>query len=247
MKHSLHLGVCLAALAWLCSATALALPQPARSREAPAPFAQEQLSADPTTCRATWNTISSRVVGSGYTFLNDIAALAPDNIWAVGSQITNDSRYPQPLAMHWDGIFWTPVPVPTLSPGGRLEALTAIGPSDIWAVGAIQDVGASQTLTMHWDGAAWSRVDSPNNAPSVYNALHDVAAAGANDVWAVGDDTAAALLFHWDGASWKSVAYPAAGQSQSLRGIVALAPNDIWAVGMDSAHPIHWNGTAWSL
>jgi hypothetical protein len=43
------------------------------------------------------------------------------------------------------------------------------------------------------------------------------------------------------------VAYPAAGQSQSLRGIVAIAPNDIWAVGTDSAHPIHWNGTAWSL
>jgi WD40-like Beta Propeller Repeat/Calx-beta domain len=102
-------------------------------------------------------------------------------------------------------------------------------------------------LTLHWDGAAWSRVDSPNGAPTAYSMLHDVAAAGPNDVWAVGDDSATTLLLHWDGTSWKSIAYPAGGQSQSLRGIVVIASNDIWAVGFDSAHPIHWNGTAWSL
>jgi hypothetical protein len=124
MKLSIRLRICLVALAWLCGGATLALPQMARSREVPASSAQEQSSADPATCGVTWNTISSRVVGSGLTFLNDIAALSPDNIWAVGSQITNDSRYPQPLVMHWDGTFWTPVPVPTLSPGGRLEALT---------------------------------------------------------------------------------------------------------------------------
>jgi TolB protein len=249
MKLSNQLRVCLVALAWLCSNAALA--QPVEPREMPASLAPtgvlERSGVEPTACRPTWNTISSRVIGSGLTILNDIAALAPDNIWAAGFQNTNDGRYFQPLVTHWDGTFWTPVPVPTLSPGGRFEALTAIGPSDIWAVGAIQDIDNSQTLTMHWDGAAWSRVDSPNNLPSAYNTLHDVDAAGPNDVWAVGDDGVTALLFHWDGASWKSVAYPSAGQGQSLRGIIALAPNDVWAVGTDSAHPIHWNGTAWSL
>src|SRR5215207_1578014 len=171
MKLSNQLRVCLVVFVWLCSGTALALSQPAWPRQmstSPAPAgAVERLRVAPTTCGATWNTISSRVVGSGLTILNDIAALAPDNIWAVGFQITNDSRYPQPLVTRWDGTFWMPVSVPSLSPGGRLEALTAIGPNDIWAVGAIQDIDSSQTLTMHWDGAAWSRVDSPNSFPSV--------------------------------------------------------------------------------
>jgi len=251
LKLSNQLRVCLVALAWLCTGMVLALPQPAWPREMPASLAPagavERSMVNAPACGATWNTISSRVIGSGLTILNDIAALAPDNIWAVGFQITNDSRYPQPLVTHWDGTFWMPVSVPSISPGGRLEALTAIGPNDIWAVGAIQDIDSSQTLTMHWDGAAWSRVDSPNALPTAYNALHDIAAAGANDVWAVGDDTVTTLLLHWDGVSWKSIAYPAAGQNQSLRGIVVIAPNDIWAVGFDSAHPIHWNGTAWSL
>ena len=40
---------------------------------------------------------------------------------------------------------------------------------------------------MHWNGATWSIVDSPNYTfPGAYNALHDVAAAAPDDVWAVG-------------------------------------------------------------
>src|SRR5260221_6393966 len=107
LKINKQLKVCLIGLAWLYAGMALGLPQPAWPRESPTDSAPahnpERSSVTSTACGASWNTISSRVIGSGLTILNDIAALAPDNIWAGGSQITNGSRYPQPLGTHWDG------------------------------------------------------------------------------------------------------------------------------------------------
>jgi S-layer homology domain len=58
--------------------------------------------------------------------------------------------------------------------------VTALSPSDIWAVGA-----NGQTLTEHWNGSSWSVVSSPSPGSS-YNYLNGVTAISSSDVWAVG-------------------------------------------------------------
>ncbi len=108
---------------------------------------------------------------------------------------------------------------------------------------------------------AWNSVDSPNPSGMNGNALVDVAAAAANDVWAVGtsadytspNPTAVALMEHWDGAKWSILSSPPAN-NVSMGGVAAL-PGDAWAVGdYDSPtatghQPLleHWDGSTWSL
>jgi hypothetical protein len=89
--------------------------------------------------------------------------------------------------------------------------------------------------------------------------LHSVAAASANNAWAVGyagtGSSTAVLMLHWNGRSWSRVTSPGvlkgAGQ---LSAITVVSAKDAWAVGStgNSASGatrsllLHWNGKAWS-
>ena len=135
-----------------------------------------------------------------------------------------------------------------------LGAVDVAGPDDVWAVGyMIGDGGELFALADHWDGEAWTAelVPSP---PSEFRVLLDVAAAGPDDVWAVGewlqDEPYGPhpLVVHWDGSSWSVVPTPDPGGG--LQGVTAIAPDDVWAVGHDSTESnltMHWNGSSWSV
>ena len=71
-------------------------------------------------------------VGLAGDVLGSLAAVAPGNVWMVGSR--ND----QPLAMHWDGTSWSEVTTARLPPGtvgGQLSDVVAISADDLWTVG----------------------------------------------------------------------------------------------------------------
>lgn len=106
----------------------------------------------------------------------------------------------------------------------------------------------------------WQNVPSPGIGTQG-NALLDVSAVSASDVWAVGhwiqddNDLHRALIQHWDGTQWSIVPEPELAAEQSeLNGVVAISSNDVWAVGRVSErygynpHPLslHWDGTTWS-
>src|SRR5207253_5161606 len=122
----------------------------------------------------------------GANVLKSLSAAAPNDIWAVGSAASDS------LAMHWDGTLWTIVPTPDLPLNAPLEGVTAIASNDVWAVGFQSDPGSlnSSNVILHWNGSAFSVVPSPNPGGNSVDNLHDVAAAAANDVWAVGE--------HWN-------------------------------------------------
>ena len=65
--------------------------------------------------------------------LNGIAAVAPDDVWAVGFYSSNCLGYP--LVLHWDGGQWNMVPAPSAGQTTRLFAVKAISANDVWAVG----------------------------------------------------------------------------------------------------------------
>jgi len=191
--------------------------------------------------------------------LSDVTVLSATDAWAVG-KYTVDGDAVRTLFQHYDGTAWTTVSSPNRLLGtGRnqinsLLGVTAIGPSDVWAVGYTVSLDDPyQTLTMHWNGTAWSIVDSPNYTfPGAYNALLDVSATGPNDVWAVGGSPlgvpAQGLLLHFDGVSWSLRAGPPNFEfwaSSTRTGVVALSATDVWAVGDYDAW--HFDGTAWTV
>jgi hypothetical protein len=193
--------------------------------------------------------------------LFDVAVLSATDAWAVGDYTVDGYAAVRTLIQHYDGTAWTTVPSPNRLPGtGRnqinsLRGVTAISPSDVWAVGyTVSYDDPYQTLTMHWNGAEWSIVDSPNYTfPGAYNALLDVAAVSANDVWAVGGAPfsgvgARGLLLHFDGAFWSLRPGPPNFEfwaSSTRSGVTALSANDVWAVG--EYDPWHFDGTAWTV
>jgi hypothetical protein len=205
-----------------------------------------------------WTQVSRpRVSGA----LEDVTTLSSTDAWAVGQRITNTGKT---LALHWNGTNWTQVATP--SPGRKppndfLSGVSALSPSDAWAVGASGPLRSAflhnKTLVLHWNGTSWTQVASPNPEPSD-NQLTDVSAVTPSDVWAVGFSTAGStfqtLILHWNGTSWTQVASPNPGFGLSeLLGVDALSANDAWAVGEYNTSAgalktlvLHWNGTTWA-
>jgi hypothetical protein len=157
----------------------------------------------------SWQIAPSANVNAGTDFNQLVSvsgdlASGSDDLWAVGSDAP-PSNCMQPLQSftlieHWNGAAWQIVSSANVMPAqeeNSLEGVTALSPSDVWAVGAwgsFQSVTphVPQSLIEHWNGVSWSVTSSPNAHPNVdSNVLSAVAAATPNDVWAVGnfDDT----------------------------------------------------------
>jgi len=186
---------------------------------------------------SSWTVVSSPNAGNHENYLYSVTASGPNNLWAVG-YYSDLGGTQQTLLEKWDGTQWSIVSTPNVG-GNRnyFNSVTAISPTDIWAVGFYWDANNVQrTLTEHWDGSQWTIVDSPNNGVHE-NYLNSVTAVSSNDVWAVGlysPDMAAyqTLTMHWNGTQWTIVDSPNRGSHENyLNGVAAIAHNNIWAVG----------------
>lgn len=130
--------------------------------------------------------------------LSGVAAIAPDDVWAVGDRNDIAGEGQEPLIMHWDGGAWSVSPLPLFSEGpATLEDIAAISPDDIWTVGThtLSD-GTPRPLLMHWDGTTWSvaPAGASGGAGEWFRGVDDV---DECDVWAAGqfyDGTATATL-----------------------------------------------------
>jgi hypothetical protein len=178
--------------------------------------------------------------------LEGIAAVAPDDIWAVGWVKMTSQSPEQTLIEHWDGKLWQVIQSP--SPGLRenyLSKLAVISTNDIWAVGRCGDGHFSArpsggrllrtVLIEHWDGKLWSVITSPDLA-SEDSFLLGVAGVSPSDVWAVGisstGKTFGALLEHWNGRQWSVIPGAHPGAIHHLSRVVRVPGEaDLWAVG----------------
>jgi hypothetical protein len=200
--------------------------------------------------------------------LRALTAISANDIWAVGSMLSDGGQILNFLFEHWDGTAWTAKALPASD--AFLFAVSADAMNDVWAVGFTgPENDSSRTLVMHYDGTSWKTVPSPSVGKGA-SQLNGVVALAPNDVWAVGFSTPVAppkqaatltLIEHWDGASWSVVTSPNMGpksvfQSNSLQGITAVSPTDIWAFGSSSFANgsgqqrtllMNWNGNAWSV
>ncbi|HVG00268.1 MAG TPA: S-layer homology domain-containing protein [Chloroflexia bacterium] len=157
-----------------------------------------------------------------------------NDAWAVGrveSAIGNT-----PFFLHWDGTTWSKIDALQTS-HAELLGVSAISGSDVWAAGIrrFASPDENETFTAHWNGSAWSVVASPNTARST-DALLDVAAAGPNDVWAVGlsanaDSAYETLAMRWNGSTWNIVPSENTPVIAALYGVTAVSGDDMWAAG----------------
>ena len=200
---------------------------------------------------AAWNYVfTPQGAGGGSSELNGVWALAPDDVWAVGSA---------GLLLHWDGGSFTPYPSPVT---GNYNAVWGSSSNSVWAV-------TQSGATVRYDGSSWSTVNTGWSMPAGYS----ITGTGPNDVYIGG---ASGSLLHWNGASYTApFGYPTdvrglwasgpcdvlatgngiyrwngTGWSNPYSGVSAFAvsgtsPSNVWTAG--GANIGHWNGASWSF
>jgi hypothetical protein len=215
----------------------------------PAPF---RALAQRWTGTAWTTTPTAPVPAADDTRLHGLAGTGPGDVWAVGSDAA-PSGSQQSLIEHWNGTAWSRVPSPQGEPAAaELLSVSALSPTDAWAVGDGRPGGSFTTLVEHWNGTAWSVVADAPFAATRFNHLSAVAAVSANDVWAVGriQRHPNPIIEHWNGTAWTEVPQPAHGYDSTLVSLAVVSASDIWAVGgTDVTNTLieHWNGTTWSI
>jgi len=136
-----------------------------------------------------WSVVSSPSPGSQINYLESVAAISANDVWAVGYADK------QTLTEHWNGTQWSVVTSSGSGPvSNSLLAVSALSTSNVWAVGYYQGSDfVSHSLTEHWNGSKWSVVKSPSLG-SMSTQLEGVAAISAKDVWAVGHADSTTLI-----------------------------------------------------
>ncbi|MGW0603808.1 hypothetical protein [Streptomyces sp. NPDC002640] len=184
--------------------------------------------------------------------LTDVAALAGDDVWAVGTEDDGEAV----VLLHHDGARWTREPLPEALGDVRYPPrLEAAGTEEVWLVPAAGSAGNPSWA--RWDGARWSALPGPPRDADA--ALHllpaagpDIEVAGPDDAWVLaGPHTAV----HWDGGRWTPTRLPHPAADLAVAG-----PDDVWAVGHRTTGPgteyvaglpyaqpasAHWDGTSW--
>ncbi len=161
-----------------------------------------------------WSRVPSPNVSGVNNILAGVAAVATNDVWAVGETGIGGERHP--LILHWNGAAWQTVAGPdTHRP---LYAVAALAPNDVWTVG--------EGVSKHWDGTAWSQVPVPFDLP--YYAL-TISAAG--ELFAVTDGTVAGsdILLYWNGSFWTQEYLPFGGEVHPQG--LTTAGTEGWLVG----------------
>jgi hypothetical protein len=203
-------------------------------------------------CGPQWQVVASPNVTPQDNRLYSLAAVAPDDLWAVGevhyrSEQTTGGPYADALALHYTAGGWTIVPNPATY-ACVAWGVAGVAPNDVWVVGYCVD---QIPFSLHWDGAQWTIVPVP--ATGGTDALYGVAALASDDVWAVGccGDEGGPLILHWDGGQWHQIPGLSNHPGVLIR-VAALSPTDVWAVGTgysatNETLTLHWDGQDWSV
>jgi hypothetical protein len=222
-----------------------------------------------------WNGTGWAVQPSGNegasTTLNELSAISvvsARNIWAVGDHGGPAPEKRRPLIEHWNGSSWHITPSPDLGSGDHfLTGVTAVSPSDVWAVGwtGIDSYEIDTPIAEHWNGSVWSVVTVPIPPTGTFgpgSEFYAVSGSATSDVWAVGltgpgNAGARPLVEHWNGSRWTIVTIPtvvSTWNNQYLEGVSSKATSDVWVVGTQQPNLYnfaglveHWNGNAWTV
>jgi hypothetical protein len=155
-----------------------------------------------------WSVVSSPNAGFGFNALTGVAALSPNNVWAVGyfTEEVNSTRPAKTLIEHWDGSSWKIVASPNVGPNSQYQSnqlygITAVSANNIWAYGsyfAADGSGQQSNLVLHWDGSSWKIVPSPSPVNGSFRS--DILFGGTlispNNLLLVGNEFGSTMAMH---------------------------------------------------
>ena len=124
--------------------------------------------------------------------LTGVTAISSTDVYASGFEANvNNQNLDKPYVLHWNGTAWSLVTLPNAgTEGSRLNAITSLSASDVWAVGTtMESDGALLTLAEHFNGTSWTIAPSPDPGqlgPTVDNGLAAASSPGHGIVWALG-------------------------------------------------------------
>jgi hypothetical protein len=185
----------------------------------------------------SWSVVSSPNNGSHNNDLIGVVAIAPNNVWAVGTY-ANFLGQQFTLTEHWNGSSWSIVSSPSTGVSSVLTGVAAINSTNLVAVGlSVTFSGTFRTLVEHWNGSKWSIVSSPN-VGSGSNVLGAVSVISSSNIWFVGYSTNSSgveqtLIEHWNGHSLSVVSSPNVGSGNNVLTAISRVPGttSLWTVG----------------
>lgn len=138
-------------------------------------------------------------------------AASPTDAWAVGGTPEGGSTKPNDILLHWDGVSWTPAPVPT--PAGRTFF-------KVWGIASdnLYVVGEAGTV-WHRTGTTWN-----TEAAGAHGTLLTVFGCSATEVYAVGSRD----VLRSDGKTWTAMNV---SLTNDVNGVACGSPGDVVIVG----------------
>jgi Phosphoesterase family len=188
-----------------------------------------------------WTVVPTPDPASAGDHLYGVYAVSPDDIWAVGQQLTG-STPDLPLVEHWNGICWSVVNVPGVpSSDVLLDGVTATSDGQVWTVGeADSPAGGGQPLIEHYaPGQGW-QVQTLPTVPDQANwsNLYGIATDGTT-AYAVGtyvdpatDNNNALVLSSVNGGPWTIVGAPGPGSGSNIPGGITQIDGQFWLAGI---------------
>jgi hypothetical protein len=134
---------------------------------------------------SSWSRESLPNLPLGESFLYDIVAIAPDDIWVVGRM--NNAGVGESLVLHYDGSSWTRVPGP--SGDHWLSSMAAIASDNIWVLTALPD------SLFHFNGVAWTEHPMAQIPGATGARRAAIFGKAGLDLWRVGHWTEGANFF----------------------------------------------------
>jgi hypothetical protein len=180
----------------------------------------------------TWSIVPSPNFDSRWNLLEDVVALAPDDVWAVGTVEHMGGLAGRTFVLHWDGTAWKIVHSPNIGVNSNvLLAVDARAADDLWAVGYILVGAHVKPLALHWNGSDWAAMRLPSGELGAE--LLGVTFTGPGTVVAVGatDYFFHPVTYQWSGGTWTSVSPALHTYGAHFRGVAATSADDVWAVG----------------
>ncbi|MDQ3927940.1 MAG: S-layer homology domain-containing protein [Chloroflexota bacterium] len=96
-----------------------------------------------------WSEVPSPPLDVTSSALFDVKALAPDDVWAVGTTRRGCCFY-KALVLHWNGGSWSLVPSFSEGSGGQLAAIDSLPGGELWAAGTYSADNRTQALAEHY-------------------------------------------------------------------------------------------------
>jgi hypothetical protein len=218
-----------------------------------------------------WTYSAGASLGGRQAWLTSVAALAPDDVWAVG-YFAPVRRAETPLIEHWNGRSWSLQPTVALTRAkGALPqtvgSIVALAPHDVWVLGHGARITGPFDVFLHWNGTSWHLFPGPRLiSPRLGTAwMQALGTDHHGRVWAVGGWVGpgesgfprGGIVERWNGRQWEVDSHSA--WKEPLTMVAPVAPGDVWAItgggfgfalfgyGISPVQVLHLNRSTWKV